>query len=287
MKRCVLLIMLLLLARILAAEEESESSRNVVVEAEGDELASAYGSPPDLAHGRISTLTKSYVLAPFSLELEAGYEGAVFDDGLPAHLFRQEIEFGLPARFTVGIQNTVEHVAHETREASLALEARYAFANWERIPFNPTFSAEYRFGLAGSISDSAEFALLFTHDFPHQIEWALNVFLDQEIGGSRETSGGFAQSVEVPIILPEEKLEAGIEMEYNSGSDPADSIRTKGFAIGPTLVWRPTKNLRFDLAPLFGCSDHTPAARIFAVVSVSLGGGPDNDAEAPASARSR
>src|SRR5713101_5592370 len=83
----------------------------VVVEAEAGELPSAYGAPPDLSHGRISTLTKSYVLSPFSFELEAGYEGAVFRHGLPSQLFRQEIEMGLPARFTVGIQNQIERFA--------------------------------------------------------------------------------------------------------------------------------------------------------------------------------
>src|SRR5438309_6553339 len=104
----------LLLARTTAHAQEIEH-RQVVVQAEAEELPSAYGAPPDLSHGRISTLTKSYVLSPFSFELEAGYECAVFRHGLPDHLFRQEIEMGLPARFTVGMQNQVEHFAGETR----------------------------------------------------------------------------------------------------------------------------------------------------------------------------
>ena len=58
------------------AGQEMEN-RQVVVRAEAEELPSAYGAPPDLSHGRISTLTKSYVLSPFSFELEAGYEGSI------------------------------------------------------------------------------------------------------------------------------------------------------------------------------------------------------------------
>src|SRR6516165_5565395 len=122
-------------------------NRPVIVQTEAGELPSAYGAPPDLSHGRISTLTKSYVLSPFSFELEAGYEGVGFRHGLPSQLFRQEIEMGLPARFTVGIQNEVEHVAGESRERSFTLEARYALADWNKIPLNPTVSAEYWFGL--------------------------------------------------------------------------------------------------------------------------------------------
>src|SRR6266487_1448228 len=82
-----------------AAGQEMEN-RHVIVQAEAEELPTAYGAPPDLSHGRISTLTKSYVLSPFSFELESGYEGDIFRHGLPVQLFRQEIEMGLPARFT-------------------------------------------------------------------------------------------------------------------------------------------------------------------------------------------
>src|SRR5437660_4213909 len=109
---------ILLFAVTTATNAQEAENRAVVVKAEGEELPSAYGAPPDLSHGRISTLTKSYVLSPFSFELEAGYEGAIFRHGLPNQPFRQEIEMGLPARFTVGIQNQVEHFAGETRDRS-------------------------------------------------------------------------------------------------------------------------------------------------------------------------
>jgi hypothetical protein len=277
----------LLFAGTATTNAQEAENRAVVVKAEAEELPSAYGAPPDLSHGRISTLTKSYVLSPFSFEFEAGYEGAVFRHGLPSQLFRQEIEMGLPARFTVGIQNQVEHFAGETRDRSFTLEARYAFANWNKLPLNPAISAEYRFGLSNALPDSGELALLITHDFPHLIEWAMNIFVDREFGGRQSTSAGFAQSVEVPVLLPEEKLEVGLEMQYRSGGEPIGGIESpRGFAIGPTLAWRPTKNARFDLSPLIGTSDHTPAVEVFAVFSFSLGGPTAGEVETPASARS-
>jgi len=181
-------------------------NRHVVVQAEAGELPSAYGAPPDLSHGRISTLTKSYVLSPFSFELEAGYEESIFRQGLPAQLFRQEIEMGLPARFTVGVQNQIEHFAGDTRDRSFTLEARYALANWNKLPLNPAISAEYRFGLSNGLADSGELALLISHDFPHLIEWAANIFVDREFGGKESTSAGFTQSIEVPVLLPKLKI---------------------------------------------------------------------------------
>src|SRR5215475_866949 len=190
----------LLVSSTAASAQETENPQ-VVVQAEAGEIPSAYGAPPDLSHGRISTLIKSYVLSPFSFELESGYEGDIFRNGLPAHLFRQEIEMGLPARFTVGIQNQVEHFAGDTFERSFTLEARYALANWNKLPLNPTISAEYRFGFSDTLEDSGELALLMSHDFPNLIEWAMNVFVDREFDGRESTSAGFAQSVEVPVLL--------------------------------------------------------------------------------------
>src|SRR2546421_12713107 len=104
------------------AAAQEDDTRRIVVEA--GELPSAYGAPPDLSHGRISTLTKSYVLSPFSFEVEAGYESNIFRHNSPLQLFRQEIEIGLPARFTIGVQNEFERVASNTLERSFTLEAR-------------------------------------------------------------------------------------------------------------------------------------------------------------------
>src|SRR5260370_18106485 len=179
-----------------AAGQEMEN-RAVSVQAEAAELPSAYGAPPDLSHGRISTLTKSYVLSPFSFELEAGYEGDICRHGLPAQLFRQEIEMGLPARFTVGVQNQIEHFAGDTRDRSFTLEGRYALANWNKLPLNPAISAEYRFGLSNGLPDSGELALLISHDFPHLIEWPMNIFLDLYFVGRQITSAGFCANIQV------------------------------------------------------------------------------------------
>src|SRR3977135_4493733 len=188
---CVLACIALAILSVLCATGQEVENRQVVVQAEAGELPNAYGAPPDLSHGRISTLTKSYVLSPFSFELEAGYEGAMFRHGRPAHIFRQRVAMGLPARFTIGMQNQVGHFAGESPDRSFTLEARYSLANWNKLPLNPAISAEYRFGLSNGLPDSGELALLISHDFPHEIEWAMNIFVDREFGGRESTNGGF------------------------------------------------------------------------------------------------
>jgi hypothetical protein len=275
---------MILAANVKVATAQEPENRRVTVEAEG--LPSAYGAPPDLSHGRMSTLTRSYVLAPFSFEVEAAYQQQAFRHDTPAAFFGQEIEMGLPARFTVGLTNQVAHFHGDTHEHSVGLECRYAFADWDKLPLNPAISAEYRFGIDAAAEDSGELALFVSHSFPHLVEWALNVFVDHGFSGKEFTTGGFAQSVEIPVLLPEEKLELGIEMQYRSHGDriPIEP-QGRGFVIGPTLAWRPTKHARFDLSPLIGCTHDAPAVQVFAIFSLSLGN--ETESEGPTSARGR
>ena len=90
----------------------------------------------------------------------------------------------------------------------------------------PQFQPNTAFGFSDTSQDSGELALLISHDFPNLIEWAMNIFVDREFGGRESTSGGFAQSVEVPVFLPEEKLEVGLEMQYRSGGETIEPNRT-------------------------------------------------------------
>jgi len=60
-----------LLAGATGVSAQETENPQVVVQAEAGEIPSAYGAPPDLSHARISALTKSYVLSPFSFEHRA------------------------------------------------------------------------------------------------------------------------------------------------------------------------------------------------------------------------
>ncbi len=279
-----------LLITACTADAQEAVTRNVEVEAE--ELPSAYGAPPDLSRGRISTLTKSYVLPPFSFELETIYEGDAFRHGPPRHLFTQEVEMGLPFRFDVALQNEVERMAGDTDDR-ISLTGRYALADWNKIPLNPTLLAEYKFGIGETsrdrvVPDAVEFGVILSHDFRQMVEWAMNWSVEQEVNGSQSTGWGFAQSVEIPVLLPEERLEVGLEMQYRHAEETiVRSDQPRGFAVGPTLAWRPTKSARFDFSPLFGCTGDSPRIQIFVVFSLSLGKPPAGEAETPASMRNR
>ena len=175
------------------------------VEVEAEELPSAYGAPPHLSRGRISTLTKSYVLPRFSFELETIYEGDVFRNGPARHLFTQEVEMGLPLHFDIAVQNEVERLAGDT-DGRISLTGRYALADWNKIPLNPTAFAEYKFGIGKTSREraspgAAEFGVILSQDFRHMVEWAMNWSVEQEVNGRQSTGWGFAQRVEVSSVV--------------------------------------------------------------------------------------
>lgn len=279
----------------------------------GEEVPSAYGAPPALSRGRFSNLVNAYVLPPGSVFAGLIYQGDALRFNRPDHMFTQEIEVGLPYRFGLAIENSVEHFRGRTQDRTFSIEGRYAFADWNKIPLNPTIFVEYKFGLGNILHDEGppeplprgeaeeflaeheplpdafEVRLLLSQEFFGKLEWALNAFFEQEIGGDRGREYGFAQSAMIPIILPQERLKVGVEMQLTTFTDKG--IRddpSYRFVVGPTIAWKPTRNTRLDVSPLIGATHDAPRISVFAVFSVLFGpGGEEKQAEAPASTRNR
>jgi hypothetical protein len=275
----------------------------------GDDIGSAYGAPGGFSRTRFAPLTTAYVLPPWTFYLGTIYEGDAFRHGPPDHLFTQEVEMGLPYRFGVAVETQFERFDGGGGPASTSVEARYAFADWNRIPLNPTIFAEYKFG-TGPIRheegpppppgeeeeeggppqrpDAYELRLLLAQEFAGRYEWAMNGFFEKENTGDRGREWGFAQSVVTPILLPREQLKVGLEMEYknftvkDTRGNPQNS-----FVIGPTAAFRISQNTRFDVSTLFGCTDDSPRVQVFGVFSWILGRATEQEAEAPVSTRNR
>jgi hypothetical protein len=274
----------------------------------GEEVPSAYGAPPAFSRSRFSNTTQAYVLPPWAFFFGEIYEGVGFRHGPPDHLFTQEIEMGLPYRFGVAAETKFERFNGGGGAETVSIEARWAFADWNKIPLNPTLFAEYKFGVGTirheegpppppgeeeeesgppKVPDAYEFRLLLAQDFGERLEWAMNWFFEKENTGDRGREWGFSQSLMTPLFLPNERLKVGVEMEYknftvkDTRGDPQHT-----FVIGPTVAWKPTAQTRLDISPLFGCTDDSPIADVFVVFSW-LFGGERAEAEAPVSTRFR
>src|SRR6476620_5180391 len=291
-----------------AVNGQTAASEQVVVT--GDDVASAYGAPGGFSRSRFAPLTSAYVLPPYQFMLATIYEGDAFRHGLPDHLFTQEVEMGLPYRFGVAAETELERFNGGGGFQTVSIEGRYALADWNKIPLNPTLFAEYKFGVGTirheegpppppgeeeeeesgppKVPDAYEFRLLLAEDFGERVEWAMNWFFEKENTGDRGREWGFAQSATMPVLLPHEQLTVGVEMEYknftvkDTRGDPMHS-----FVIGPTAAFRPSKNTLVDVSTLFGCTADAPAVQVFAVFSFLLGPGEEQGAEAPVSTRNR
>jgi hypothetical protein len=296
-----------------AAKAQVAAAESVVVS--GEEIPSAYGAPPGISRTRFSPLLTAYVLPPWTFFFGEIYEGNAFRHGPPLHLFTQEVEMGLPYRFGIAAEASFERFNGGGGPSTASIEARYALADWNKIPLNPTIFAEYKFGTGpirreevkppGEESgeeeeeeeeeggpperpDAYEFRLLLAQDFGERLEWAMNWFFEQEVQGDRGREWGFAQSAVTPVLLPAERLKVGVEMQYKNFTIAAtrdDPVHS--FVIGPTAAWKPSRSTRIDVSPLFGCTDDSPRVQVFAAFSWLFGPAAPGEAEAPVSTRNR
>ena len=281
----------------------------------GQELPTAYGAPVSFSQSRFSPITNAYVLPPGAIYASLIYEDAVVHFRRPDHDFTEEIEVGLPYRINIATEADIEHYGDETQVRSFSIEARYAFADWGKIPLNPTIFAEYKFGggrilhdegpptpahkfgpggfdTSMDMPDAYELRLLLSEDFFDRVEWAVNAFFEQETSGDRGREWGIAQSVVTPLWLAHEEFKAGTEFLFRSFTDKG--IRGKpynSFVIGPTVAWRPSRDTRLDISPLFGVNHKSPVMQLFVVFSYYFGSGAHGAAEeggeAPVSTRNR
>src|ERR1051325_11284775 len=203
-----------------SALAQATTEQTVVVTAEGapgafEEVPSAYGAPPEFSRSRFSNAVNAYVLPPWAFFFGELYEGQGFRHGPPDHLFTQEIEMGLPYRFNIAAETELERFNGGGGVQTVSLEARWALADWNKIPLNPTIFAEYKFGVGTvrheevppppgggedeeeeeeggppKVPDAYEIRLLLAQDFGEHVEWAMNWFFEKENTGDRGREWG-------------------------------------------------------------------------------------------------
>ena len=241
--------------------------------------------PEWTAYRRFAT-TRIYVLPPWQVEFEQWWKGKFPREGTADHLFQSEVEMGLPYRFQVDLYENVENTSSgHTRHAGNQVEARWAFAEWGRIPLNPTLYAEWKFN--DGAADAYEVKLLLGEDLAPRWHWGLNLFYEQETGGVRTTEWGVSQAVGYSAF--DSELSVGIEMNF----EHTTKRRSRGepeleFLIGPSVQWRPTSRTHLDFVPLLGATKDSPRVEAFIVFGIQIGGDSETEeTKAPVSAGSR
>ncbi|HKP02478.1 MAG TPA: hypothetical protein VJU77_03865 [Chthoniobacterales bacterium] len=142
--RPLLLVLCALFAvTVIPAIAQTPQTPSVVVT--GEEIPSAYGAPPGISRTRFSPSVTAYVLPPWCFYFGSIWQGDISGQP-PFHQFTQEVEMGLPGRFGLAGEVTFQRFGGGGDARSISLEARYALADWNKIPLNPTIFLEYKFG---------------------------------------------------------------------------------------------------------------------------------------------
>jgi hypothetical protein len=234
---------------------------------EEDRIGS-YAQPRWTAHRRFGE-TRVYVVPKGMVEFEYWLVPETPKGGGPTELEnRYEIEFGLPHRFQLDLYA----VGHKTgnfgnmKVDEQKVEVRYAFADWGKIPTNPTLYVEWK-GIDGA-PDHMEVKTLFGGQLGSRWHWGSNLVFEHEMGGVQENSKEwttglsytvkdtkFAVGAETQVALVNEKDSRGIR-------GPLD----KQFLIGPSIQFRPLPQMHIDVAPLIGTTKNSPASKVFVVL---------------------
>jgi hypothetical protein len=269
------------------AQERTEE--HVVVSAKSEEAEhdqftemGEYAQPAWAERSRFSSTTSVYVLSPSEMFVGNVWEAIFRRHGKTLHDLTQEIDFGLLHRFELGVENELGLVGSEAHETSATVEARYAFANWNAIPLNPAISAEYIFGVGTSVKNATSdkdlhrqanavaVRLLLGQSFAEHFGYGLNIDLQQDV--SRDSGREFEINQSVAYGAMKGKLEFGAEMRYVHNTSQRNSDDRDELVTGPTIGWKPTRQLRISLAALFGCTPESPPVATFVLVSYEFGG---------------
>jgi hypothetical protein len=270
----------------------------------GEKLIGPYAQPRWSARGRFSADTDVYVLPPYSFYVDLDYDGTFPRKSQPDHLFVQEYELGLPCRFQIAWEFYQEAINGHRQIPFTLVEGRYAFADWGKIPLNPTLLAEFKWGtgkdyfgketdrgeggdseeesVTKSISNSYEVRLLLGQEIGRSIEFAANLFMEQNLSGDRERELGLSSSWS--YALRGEALKVGLETKYSNESQPGKRHLARNiFELGPAFTYKPSLHTRLDVAPLAGIGHDSPYLETFVIFSIDFGTGETKELEEPAS----
>jgi hypothetical protein len=220
---------------------------------DGAESASADTRQPQWTARPLFGETQIYVLPK-------GVAAFVFDlrptrpaDGPAVTHSAYRAEFGLPARFQLGLRATGRTDGHDGKVGNIdaqALEVRWAFAEWGRAFGNPTIQTGWTEASRGP--DIGEVRLLLGGSIAGAWRWGSNIGWTQEASGERaidraltagvsHTAGAFASvGVETRLAL----------VDRLTADGRARTAMAREFLAGPSLQIRPVRRLYLDVSAL-------------------------------------
>jgi len=247
--------------------------------------------------------TRVYVLPPWQVGAEVGWDGIFPGGHSPQHVIHEEIEIGLSRRLQLDFENhdkrglfipeeerrkadaDIEEAGDSWHHDSNAIELSYALADWGELPLNPVIKGEWKFN--HKAADAYEGKILLGEELASRWHWAMNLFYEQQIGDEKEREFAVSQAFAYTVI--DQYLSVGVEMNLSSESEKDSRNKMEAaFVIGPTLQVRPTEETHIDVVPLFGIGEEAPQAEMLVFVGFDFdASGEDHEMSEPASLRGK
>jgi hypothetical protein len=242
------------------------------VQSESDLVGPA--QQPEWTTRRVFAETDIYVIPPGEIEYNQFYISSHPRHDTPEHLFESEFEFGLPWRTQFDVELNYSVKKGQATYDSTLLELPHALANWGKIPLNPTIDGGWRF--RSKEADGYFFRLLLAEQFGKRWHFGANFSFEQQVGGDRETDYEINAALSYAVI--DKKLTVGaellfeyeIENEINEQEAEIESTHSTTVMLGPTVLFRPTRNTHLGLMPLLGLTHDAPAVEAFFLFGIDL-----------------
>lgn len=225
-----------------------------------------YSEPEWVRQRRFST-TRVYVQKdPWEMGIEEWYRVRFYDGGRVTQRSQTEFEMGLPNRMQLDIYENIldDNQGASWQQEEVAVELRWALADWNVIPGNPALYFEYAFAHDGP--DVIEPKVLLGGEFSEGWHWGLNFIAEHEMWGNQDTEWAVAGGISKTII--DDKFSIGLEGKWSwIKGEKAEAI------FGPSVQWRPTENTHLDLVAMAGLNNASPVAECWLIFGFDFGKG--------------
>lgn len=223
-----------------------------------------YGQPSWTAYRRFPS-TRVYVAPPGHVAFEYWSRPTIARHGPTEIQTQYEVEIGLPGRFQLDLYAVHNQTGNAGNSGfnEQKFEVRYALADWDEIPLNPTLYFEIDNRDTGG--DVLEYKLLLGGELRPSWHWGANLVYEAETGG--ELTHEHEVTLGLSHTLQDERFSLGGELKtsfINTHDDRGDF--EKEFFLGPSLQYRPLPKIHIDFAPLIGFGGESPFAQIFFVI---------------------
>jgi hypothetical protein len=213
-----------------------------------------YAQPRWTAARRFPT-TRVYVMPADTVEFEYWYEAKSDLSGTNPLRQRSQFEgeFGLGHRLQLDLYLTTEQLGGMGSFAlkSEKAELRYALADWDVIPTNPTLYLEIVRQHDGPPMIEAK--VLLGGELAPRWHWGVNLVFEHELTGS-DRADEYAISAAVACTLVDQIFSLGLEVVGEMVDKAGARFAFDNWEVlaGPSIQLRPVPPMHIDLVALFG-----------------------------------